>query len=189
MVEMLAMRRGPLDLLAGVPGACAAVELSVAPPCAKFSLRGRTEVRAIAERNFGVALSDTACRAAVSKDRAALWLGPDEWLLLAAEADADAIASQLSAALAGTHHALVDVSHRSAGILLKGPQAAAVINHGCPLDLSHASFPVGMCTRTLFEKAEIILWRTEEHTYHVEIERSFAAYVWTMLIEARREFA
>jgi len=189
MVEMLAMRQGPLDPLAGAARACTAVELSVAPPCAKFSLRGRTEVRAIAERSFGAALSGKACRAAVSKDRAALWLGPDEWLLLASEADADAIASQLSAALAGAHHALVDVSHRSAGILLKGPQAAALINHGCALDLAHASFPVGMCTRTLFEKAEIVLWRTEEHTYHVEIERSFAVYVWTMLIEARREFA
>ena len=189
MVEMLAMRQGPLGLLAGVPGACAAVELSVATPCAKFSLRGRTDVLGVAKSSFGVALPGAACRAAVSKDRAALWLGPDEWLLLAAEADADTIANQLLAALAGTHHALVDVSHRSVGILLKGPQAAALINHGCPLDLSHSSFPVGMCTRTLFEKAEIILWRTEEHTYHVEIERSFAAYVWTMLIEARREFA
>ena len=183
------MRQGPLDLLAGVPGACAAAELSVVPPCAKFSLRGRAEVLAIAGNVFGVALLGAACRAAVSKDRAALWLGPDEWLLLAAEVDAGTIANPLLAALAGTHHALVDVSHRSVGILLKGPQAAALVNHGCPLDLSRASFPVGMCTRTLFEKAEIILWRTEEHTYHVEIERSFTAYVWTMLIEAGREFA
>jgi len=189
MVEVSAMRQGPLDLPAGVPGACAAVELSLVPPCAKLSLRGRAEVLAIAGNIFGVALPGAACRAAVSKDRAALWLGPDEWLLLAAEADADVIASQLSAALAGRHHALADVSHRSIGILLKGPQAAALVNHGCPLDLSQASSPVGMCTRTLFEKAEIILWRREEHTYHVEIERSFAAYVWTMLIEARREFA
>ena len=46
-----------------------------------------------------------------------------------------------------------------------------------------------MCTRTLFEKAEIILWRVDKHTYHVEIERSFAPYVWNMLIEAREEFA
>ena len=188
MVEVSAMRQGPLDFLASAARACTAVELSVAPPCAKFSVRGRAEVFADAGNILGVALP-AACRATASKDRAALWLGPDEWLLLAAEADADTIADQLSAALAGTHHALADVSYRSVGILLKGPQAAALVNHGCPLDLSHASFPVGMCTRTLFEKAEIILWRTEEHTYHVEIERSFAAYVWTMLIEVRREFA
>jgi sarcosine oxidase subunit gamma len=40
----------------------------------------------------------------------------------------------------------------------------------------------------LFEKAEIILWRVEVHAYHVEIERSFAPYVWNMLIEVREEF-
>jgi sarcosine oxidase subunit gamma len=83
----------------------------------------------------------------------------------------------------------VDVSHRSCGFTVHGELAATVINHGCPLDLSHASFAVGMCTRTLFEKAEIILWRVDEHTYHVEIERSFAPYVWNMLVEAREEFA
>ena len=84
---------------------------------------------------------------------------------------------------------MVHVSHRSCGFATQGPHAATLINHGCPLDLSLASFPVGACTRTLFEKAEIILWRVEEHTYHVEIERSFAPYVWNMLIDAREEFA
>jgi sarcosine oxidase subunit gamma len=82
----------------------------------------------------------------------------------------------------------VDVGHRSCGFTVHGAQAATVINHGCPLDLSAASFAVGMCTRTLFEKAEIIIWRTDKHTYHVEIERSYAPYVWNMLIEAREEF-
>ena len=33
---------------------------------------------------------------------------------------------------------LVDVSHRSAAITVKGPQATVLINHGCPLDLSSA---------------------------------------------------
>ena len=56
---------------------------------------------------------------------------------------------------------------------------------GCALDLRADAFPPGMCTRPLFEKAGIILWRVNSHTYHVEIERSFAPYVWTMLIEMR----
>ena len=74
-------------------------------------------------------------------------------------------------------------------IAVKGAQAATLLNHGCALDLAHAEFPVGMCTRTLFEKSEIVLWRTEEHAYHVEIERSFAPYVWRALIEAREDLA
>ena len=188
MVEILAKRQGPLDHLAGAPAAGAAVELSAAPSLAKFALRCRADAVAAAGQTFGTALPHEACRATVTGDRAALWLGPDEWLLFAAERDADAIVDQLAAALGGTHHSLVDVSHRSCGFTVRGAQVPTVINHGCPLDLSHASFAVGMCTRTLFEKAEIILWRVDEHTYHVEIERSFAPYVWNMLIEVREEF-
>lgn len=189
MVEILARRQGPLDLLAGTRGVGAAVELSVAPPRAKLVLRSRPDTAAAAGRTFGIVLPHEACRAAVAASRAALWLGPDEWLLLAEVDDAGLIAGQIEAALASTHHSCVDVSHRSCGFVVQGLQAATVLNHGCPLDLSHASFPVGMCTRTLFEKAEIVLWRVEKHAYHLEIERSFAPYVWTMLIEAREEFA
>jgi sarcosine oxidase subunit gamma len=189
MLDLSPMREGPLDVLGREARAGAAVELSLLPPRAKFVLRCRPESLAAAAQAFAVALPDTACRAAFSVDRAALWLGPDEWLLLAAPEDAAAIMQQFSVALAGAPHSLVDVSHRSAAVAVKGPQAAALLNHGCALDLAHAAFPVDTCTRTLFEKAEIILWRTEEHTYHVEIERSFAPYVWRMLSEAREDLA
>ncbi len=187
MVELSVMRQGPLDRLAGAQAASLAAELSVAPSRAKFSLRCCPETAAAAGQAFGLALPREACRAAVTGDRAALWLGPDEWLLFSAQADADAIAGELEGALGGTHHSLLDVSHRSCGCTVQGPQATTLINHGCPLDLSHMAFPVGMCTRTLFEKAAIILWRTDPHRYHVEIERSFAPYIWNMLIAAREE--
>lgn len=189
MLDVSAMRQGPLDLLAGEARARSGVELSLLPPRARFVLRCRPDSVAAAGQAFGVTLPREACRTVVCASRAALWLGPDEWLLLAAPDDAVAIMQQLAGALAGAPHALVDVSHRGAAIAVKGAQAATLINHGCALDLAHAAFPVGACTRTLLEKAEIVLWRTEEHTYHVEIERSFAPYVWLVLIEAREDLA
>jgi len=189
MLDVSAMRQGPLDFLAVEVRADSGVELSFLPSRAKFVLRCRPDSLAAAGRAFALTLPVTACRAAVSGSRAALWLGPDEWLLLAAPEDAAALVEQFSVALAGASHSLVDVSHRGAAIAMTGAHAATLINHGCALDLAHAAFPAGMCTRTLFEKAEVILWRREEHTYHVEIERSFAPYVWRMLIEAREDLA
>jgi sarcosine oxidase, subunit gamma len=189
MLDVSAMRQGPLDHLAGEARAGAAVQLSLVLPRARFVLRCRSDSIAAAGQAFGVALPTEACRAAVSASRAALWLGPDEWLLLAAPDDVAAIMHQFSVALAGAPHSLVDVSQRSAAIAVSGAQAATLISHGCALDLAHAAFPVGTCTRTLFEKAEIVLWRTDEHTYHVEIERSFAPYVWRMLSQAREDLA
>ena len=84
-------------------------------------------------------------------------------------------------------HSLVDIGHASTGLVIEGPQATAVLSHGCPLDLSIAAFPVSMCTRTILGKAQIVLWRTAEETFRVEMGRSFGAYVRRFLEEARRE--
>src|SRR3954470_23762572 len=113
MGEALAVRQGPLEVIAGPLSASPAVELSVTAPRAKFSLRCQPHLLAIAGKSLGFTPPDTVCRAAVSNGRAALCLGPDEWLLLAAEDDGEAIPGQISVALAGTHFALVDVGHRS----------------------------------------------------------------------------
>ena len=80
------------------------------------------------------------------------------------------------------------MSRRQAGIEVDGPDAAATLNAGCPLDLDPAAFPVGMCTRTVLAKSEIVLWRTAPATFRVEVPRSFAAYAWSFLMEASREF-
>ena len=83
---------------------------------------------------------------------------------------------------------IVDVSHRTIGIEISGSRAAWCLNGFCALDLAPHTFPVGMCTRTLFGKAEIVLWRTASTIFHIEVARSFAPYVWQCLEEARREF-
>ena len=84
---------------------------------------------------------------------------------------------------------LVDVSHRQTAIILEGPGAADTLNAAVPLELSDAAFPVGMCVRTIFEKAEIVLWRTGLERFHVEVWRSFGPYVWELLDLVRTENA
>ena len=69
---------------------------------------------------------------------------------------------------------------------LAGPRAARTLNCGCPLDLDMAAFPVGMCTRTVLEKSEIILWRTGPDEFQIGVWRSFAAYVRGLLEEGGR---
>jgi sarcosine oxidase, subunit gamma len=120
------------------------------------------------------------------KGRAALWLGPDEWLLIADGADVPAISDVLESVLEGTAHSLVDVSRRQIGLIGSGPAAARVLNAGCPLDLDLKAFPVGFATRAVFDKVEIVLWRRAETTFHIEIWRSFAPYLAASLAEAAR---
>jgi sarcosine oxidase, subunit gamma len=186
MPDAALARRLPLADLP--PVASAAVTLAALPPAARFIFRGREPAIAAVSTPLGFDLPRTACRAAVAGERAALWLGPDEWLIVAPDADGESLAAALSAALGGLAHSLVDVSHRQAALTITGPQAASVLNAGCPLDLDAAAFPVGMCTRTILSKCEIVLWRTGAETFRVEAWRSFLGYVWGFLGEASREF-
>ena len=157
------------------------------PSATRFSLRGGPDARAAASRAFGVELPVAACRAAAVGGRAALWLGPDEQLLIAPGTEAAAVATDLGAALAGIPHSLVDISHRQVAFTVRGPHAAWLLAHGCPLDLDLAEFPVGMCTRTVFAKAEVLVWRIAEDAFRIEVWRSFADYVLALLAETALE--
>ena len=160
--------------------------LSEAPPAARLILRGAEAVRVACGMVFGAEPPFELGPAGEGAGRAALWLGPDEWLLIADGADTADIGGVLESVLDGTAHSLVDVSHRQIGLIAGGPAAARVLNTGCPLDLDPHAFPVGMATRTLFDKVEIVLWRSAETTFHVEVWRSFAPYLVGSLAEAAR---
>jgi len=156
------------------------------PPAARYILRGGDLVRQAAEGPARVGLPAQACRAFTEAGRAALWLGPDEWLLIAPEAESVALAASLEAALAHLPHSLVDVSHRQSACELRGPQATTLLAAGCPLDLDEGAFPVEMCTRTVLAKAEVVLWRRAPQRFRLEVARSFVAYVSQFLAEAAR---
>lgn len=149
-------------------------------------LRSRPEATLAVATAIGVDLPTTACRALAARDLSALWLGPEEWLLLASPAAESRIA-RLAEKLAGSTCSLVDVSHRQVALIVEGGEAETILASGCPLDLALPAFPVGMCTRTLFHKAEIVLWRTAPDRFHIEVWRSFAPYVDALLSEAESE--
>jgi sarcosine oxidase, subunit gamma len=184
MSDVVLGLRSPIEGLALPAGPRFA--MAEAPPAARFILRGGEGARLASGMAFGAEPPTRLGPAGEGVRRAALWLGPDEWLLIAEGADSAPLGETLESVLDGSAHSLVDVSHRQIGLIVSGPAAARVLNAGCPLDLYVKAFPVGMATRTLFEKAEIVLWRRAEATFHVEVWRSFAPYLAASLIEAAR---
>ncbi len=191
-----------------LPQVPAAPWLEALAPAARLAFHGDAKARAAALPVWGVEFSEEACRANTQSSRATLWLGPDEYLLLdfgagatsegrtttpgAADlsvADASStIAAALEHALTDLPHALVDISHRQFALEVSGPHAATILSGACPLDLDITEFPVGMCTRTVLAKADIVLWRTRPDAFHLEVWRSFAAYVTGILSEIAVEF-
>jgi len=159
------------------------VRFRPAEPAVRLNVRADTATAATIGMAIGVLLGTAPCRAVIVRDRTALWLGPDEWLVLAPEAETT-LAQQPPATLGS----IVDVSHAYVGIEVSGPRAAWCINAFNALDLDRHVFPPGACTRTLFGKVEVVLWRVEAEHFRIEVARSFAPYVRQCLEEASREF-
>jgi sarcosine oxidase subunit gamma len=162
-------------------------EVRAAPPASRHILRCRQEHVAAAGGCFGVPIPTIPCRAAAAGPRAALWLGPDEWLLIA-ETGAE-IAPQLAPLAENFAFSLVDIGHRHVAFEIAGAAARDVLAFGCPLALDDAAFPPGACTRTVFGKCEIVLWRVAPALYRVEVARSFAPYLRELLHVARANLA
>ncbi len=183
MVETALQRLTPLnaDPIVTVRGG---PKVAAAAPLSRFIFRGASDAAAACGTVFGVYVLHDVCRAATAGNRATLWLGPDEWLLLAPDGEAETIVQDIEGALAAIPHSLVDVSHRQTALEISGSRAAQLINVACPLNLDDEAFPVGMCTRTIFGKAEVVLWRKEDKLFHMEVWRSFAPYVSGLLHEA-----
>ena len=157
------------------------LEIHPIAAAARFVLRCKPDDIAALTGAFGVPLPRTSCRAAVAGTRASLWLGPDEWLLLTDDGSQSLIEGAFASLSSQLRFSLVDVSHRFSGVTLSGSAAADALSVGCPLDLHDSVFTVSSCTRTLFGKCEIILWRASTNTFRVEFERSSADYVWRLL--------
>lgn len=166
----LATRTPPLQ---GFHGSSASVRLTPAEPASRLSLRARAEAVDALSSALGVTLPTRPKTSASAGTRHALWLGPDEWLII------DEPANDLAgtARAAGVLHSATDISHRNTAILVEGPGAATAINAGCPQDLSPMAVPVGACSRTVFGKAEVVLYRTGPEAFRVECWRSFSPYV------------
>ena len=167
---------------AGARFAKGRTSVEVAAPAMRISLRAPEASVAALDKALGVVLPQKPKTSAANNDIHALWIGPDEWLIIAPE-DGDLLAKF---AKVSAFHSAVDVSHRNAALVVSGAGAADILNAGCPQDLSLSMFPVGACSRTLLGKTEVILYRTAADQFRVEVWRSFATYALDFIEDAIR---
>lgn len=170
-------------ILDGAQGGSAGVTIKMAAPAFRIALRAKPDAVEALSQALDIALPTRPKSSATSGLRSALWLGPDEWLVIdQGESDLMATLSNVSGLYSAT-----DVSHRNTAVIVSGTNAATAINAGCPQDLSLETFPVGACSRTLLGKAEVVLLRVADDTFRVECWRSFAEYVFGLLDEGARD--
>lgn len=123
-----------------------------------------------------------------------LWLGPDEWLVVAADGAEAELEARLTAAVAPHGGTVTDVSESRTTIVVSGPNARDVLAKGCPLDLHPRAFAAGACAQSLVAKVGVILHRTdtaapgEPARFELHALRSFADYLWRFLDDAGQEY-
>ena len=119
------------------------------------------------------------------RERYALWLGPDEWLVIGQPGAETKLVADLAKALAGVVAAVTDVSEGRTVIRLHGPGVRDLLAKGCSLDLHPRVFGPGRCAQTRLAKANVILHQQDNApTFDVYVERSFADYLWHWLEDA-----
>ena len=122
-------------------------------------------------------------------ETAVLWLGPDEWLVLTAADRAEPTAAALRAALAGTHHAVVEVSDRMTGIGIAGAGHATCSMPAARSTCIHRpSRPVRSPGRCWPRPRWCCGGRASRRRSSSGSTGSFAPYAWLFLENAAREF-
>ena len=154
-------------------------------------VRGDARSRVLAEaidRVLGIALPAAPNTVAGGATHDALWLAPDEWLLvskvemgLCVRQDDAALERALRPLLAGEFATVVDVSSGYVGFTIQGARAREVLLKGCPLDMHPNVFGIGACAQSHYFKAPIVLRPLAEHAFEMIVRRSFAPYAARML--------
>ncbi len=120
--------------------------------------------------------------------RAALWLGPDEWLVLGPPGAGPEIVAEYHRALEGLHRSVVDVSANRVALEVSGIRGKDIMAKGCGLDLDRRAWTAGSCAQTLLARVPVILHERKETT-GVLIRPSYTNYLVDWLLEAAVEFA
>ena len=165
-----------------------AVFLGVATIATAWNVQGggdSSPFRAEVQRIAGVALPSAANTTSRGEGVVALWLGPQSWLLVAADAAPLGDFAGARDALNAAGGALFDVSASRVAYVVDGPRAVDVLAAGCPLDFDWRSFGAAQCRQSLYGRVSALFYRQgTTPACTVLVARSFARDTWGSLCTA-----
>ncbi len=173
------------------------VELGELPMMGQVGLRlDSTDktIRGATEKALGFSLPIVPNTVTTKGKKAALWMGPDEWLITTPIDQVVRMLDTMSKALESHHAAVIDVSDSRDIISLSGDNARDVLKKGCGLDLHPKAFTIGQCAQTSLALGHVMIHQTAEDkktkaaSYHLYVHRSFAEYTWAWLEDAAGEY-
>ena len=187
-----AIRRSPLADYAGRFSAlfdASKGEISIRelPFLTQINLRTDPQDEATMQRLgslLGFALPLSPNTVASARDRRALWLGPDEWLVVGDPDQGKTIEQSVRDVLAGAAASIADISAGRTAVLIRGDQAQGLLARGIAIDLYPRVFVPGRCAQTLLARAQVLIERSDDDAFHLYLRSSYASYCADWLLDA-----
>ena len=110
-------------------------------------------------------------------DPTALWVGPEQWLLVSTTQPAEAILAEFAARLEGVLHHATEASDALTLIVIEGRAARGLLAMHSGLDLGQPPMGVGRCARTRMAKVAVLVHAVEAQRFDLYVDRSVVHYL------------
>jgi len=164
------------------------LEMKEIKPIMKLIIRGKTKdfITTIG-KNLNMILPIEANTSTSSESLTALWLSPDEWMLVSNEAVSentniyeveDKLVSSISKVNLG---AVTDVSDQFVMINIKGSKVFDLLTTGSPFNFNKFKNKKGSVVQTILSHIDVIIYLTEINSVNLLVRRSFSEHLLSWL--------
>ena len=160
-------------------------------PIMKLIIRGKTKdfITAIG-KNLNMILPTEANTTTKGDTLTALWLSPDEWMLISNEIISeetntykveDNLINNILKAKLG---AVTDVSDQFVMINIKGSKVFDLFATGSPFNFNEFKDKKGSVIQTILSHIDVIIYLTEINNVNLLVRRSFSEHLYSWLIDS-----
>ena len=157
-------------------------------PIMKLNLRGKKrEFFTTVGKNLNMILPTEANTSTTSDKLTAIWLSPDEWMIVSNElVNKDTNKYELNEILFNSISktnlgAVIDVTDQFVQLELKGKNIYEIFSAGCPFNFNEFKEKIGATTQTVLNHIDVILHHKEENVVNLFVRRSFAEHLWSWI--------
>ncbi|MEL6289520.1 MAG: sarcosine oxidase subunit gamma family protein [Pseudomonadota bacterium] len=187
-------RRSPLAHRQALEDASGRITIDEKPFRVMIAVRGDADALDPAiESCCGIPLPRAVGKTTANARCRAIWLAPDEWLIMARDVEADLDPQVVAQATGALHAQVADVTDYYTTIDISGPATRDVLAKLTHYDTHPRAVSAGHAASTLFGHATaIFVMRDDEGgagaAAELIVRRSLADYLWCLAADGAREF-
>ena len=157
-------------------------------PLMKINLRGKKrEFLTNVGKNLNMILPTEANTSTTSDKLTAIWLSPDEWMIVSNELVSkdtnkyelyEILFNSISKTNLG---AVIDITDQFVQLELKGENIYEIFSAGSPFNFNEFKEKKGSTTQTILNHIDVVMHHKDENIVNLFVRRSFAEHLWSWI--------